>query len=82
MKIIKKLPALIVMICPSVWSGMQPMDESEMSSTYGQAIFEVTDQVVSQPGGADLSMLRLTIGARIEINATSTVGPFRTPIAT
>lgn len=69
MKIIKKLPALIVMICPSAWAGMQPMDESEMSSTYGQAIFEVTDQVVSQPGGADLSMLRLTIGARIEINA-------------
>ncbi|MCD8523877.1 MAG: hypothetical protein LRY66_13895 [Saccharospirillaceae bacterium] len=69
MKIIKKLPALIVMICPSIWAGMQPMDESEMSLTYGQAIFEVTDQVVSQPEGADLSLLRLTIGARIEINA-------------
>lgn len=69
MKIITKLPAFLLMVSTSVMAGMQPMDESEMASTYGQAIFEVTDQIVSQPGGADLSMLRLTIGARIEINA-------------
>lgn len=43
--------------------------ETELSNTYGQAIFEVKEQVVKQTNGSDLSMLRLTIGAQVEINA-------------
>ncbi|MDK2777687.1 MAG: hypothetical protein KYX62_08500 [Pseudomonadota bacterium] len=50
-------------------AGMEMMSESELSGTYGQAIFEVNDELVSQADGSSLSMLRLTIGARIEINA-------------
>lgn len=63
------LPVLLVFPVLMTQAAMQPMDEGELSSTFGQAIFEVTDQVVSQDGGADLRMLRLTMGARIEINA-------------
>lgn len=48
---------------------LTPMPEHELDSTYGQAIFEVRDQVVEQSNGTDLSMLRLTIGAQVEINA-------------
>lgn len=50
-------------------SAMQAMDDHSLSDTYGQAIFEVQDQAVSQDDGSSLDMLRLTIGARIEINA-------------
>lgn len=50
-------------------AAMQAMDDNSLSDTYGQAIFEVNDQTVSQDDGSSLDMLRLTIGARIEINA-------------
>ena len=71
MNIIKRimLPVWLLGMAGTVIAAMQPMDESAMSATYGQAIFEVTDQVVAQPGDSELNMLRLTIGARIEINA-------------
>lgn len=53
----------------SIALGLTPLSEEEMAATYGQAIFEITDQLVAQPNGADLNLLRLTMGARIEINA-------------
>ena len=53
----------------SLVSAMQTMDDHAMSDTYGQAIFEVTDQTVAQSDGSLLDMLRITVGARIEINA-------------
>src|SRR5690606_12051903 len=63
------LPAILAFWSAIGIAGMQPMDEDALADTYGQAIFEVTDQVVNQDGGADLRMLRMTMGARIEINA-------------
>jgi hypothetical protein len=45
------------------------MDDGELSATSGQAIYEVKEQLVAQPEGKALRMLRLTIGARQEINA-------------
>lgn len=49
--------------------ALQPMSEAELSDTVGQAIFELKDQQITQPDGSDLDLLRLTMGARIEINA-------------
>lgn len=63
------LPVVLTFWSVVVLAAMQPLDEHELADTYGQAIFEVTDQVVNQDGGADLRMLRMTMGARIEINA-------------
>lgn len=67
-KIIKSL-SVLMMAFPVIAAAMQTMDDASLSETYGQAIFEVTDQTVEQAGGGSLDMLRLTIGARIEINA-------------
>lgn len=49
--------------------SMQPMDENELANTHGQALYEVIDTNVEQPEGPSLRMLRLTMGARIELNA-------------
>ncbi len=49
--------------------ALQSMDDGELSATSGQAIYEVKEQLVAQPEGKDLRMLRLTIGARQELNA-------------
>ncbi|MAD44216.1 MAG: hypothetical protein CMI02_07975 [Oceanospirillaceae bacterium] len=48
---------------------MQAMNESELAATYGQAIFEVSENIVQQENGSELNMLRITMGAHIEINA-------------
>jgi len=50
-------------------AGMAPMNEADLSATYGQAIFEVKEQAMTQADGSALDMLRLTMGAKIEINA-------------
>ncbi|MCA6064647.1 hypothetical protein [Thalassolituus marinus] len=69
MKIITTLALGAVLISPSATAALQAMDEQALSETFGQAIFEVTDQGVSQADGSTLEMLRLTIGARVELNA-------------
>lgn len=69
MKIIKILLLSTMFHTLCSYAAMKPMDEATLSETYGQAIFEVTDQQVSQADGSALSLLRLTMGARIEINA-------------
>ena len=50
-------------------AAMAPMSESAMSEISGQAIFEVNQQAMVQADGSSLDMLRLTIGAQVEINA-------------
>lgn len=62
------LPTLLLM--PLLASAaMQPMDEDELALTSGQALFEVQDQLISQPISDPLRMVKLTIGARIEMNS-------------
>src|SRR5690554_4006846 len=71
MTIINKIltPLLLLIIMPMPAMALQLMDEDELADTHGQALYEVTDSLVEQPEGAALRMLRLTMGARIEINA-------------
>ena len=71
MTIINKIlaPLLLFFVAPATVSALQPMDEQELAGTHGQALYEVTDTLVEQPEGAALRMLKLTMGARIEINA-------------
>ena len=69
MKIIKIITLGGLLLSAGMASAMKAMDEAALSETYGQAIFEVTDQGVSQADGSTLEMLRLTIGARVELNA-------------
>lgn len=65
-----KILLLLVVLLPAFpAAAMKAMNESDLASTYGQAIFEVTDQAVQQADGSSLSMLRLTMGAHVEINA-------------
>lgn len=47
---------------------LSSLDEQELDAVYGQAIFEVKDQFVEQADGSELEMVRLTVGARVEIN--------------
>lgn len=68
-KIIKTTLGLALMLGAPWLSAMQAMDDRELSATNGQAIYEVTDRLIDQPSGSQLRMLRLTIGARQEINA-------------
>ena len=65
----KLLLLWVILLSASANAAMKAMDESDLASTYGQAIFEVKDQAVKQADGSDLNMLKLTMGARIEINA-------------
>lgn len=69
MKIIMMLLTLVFSL--NVQAKLKPMSEDAMSDTYGQAIFEIKhEQNVAQGGSRnDLEMLKITIGARIEINA-------------
>lgn len=69
MKIIMILSALLVSL--SAQAKLEPMSEDAMSDTYGQAMFEIKhNKNVAQGGGRNsLDMLKITIGARIEINA-------------
>lgn len=69
MKIIMILSALIFSLATQ--AKLEPMSEDAMSDTYGQAMFEIKhNKNVAQGGGRNsLDMLKLTIGARIEINA-------------
>lgn len=71
MTIINKIlaPLLLFFVAPATVSALQPMDEQELAGTHGQALYEVTDTLVEQPEGAALRMLKLTMGARIELNA-------------
>lgn len=71
MTIINKIltPLLLLIIMPMPAMALQLMDEDELADTHGQALYEVKDTLVEQPEGAALRMLRLTMGARIEINA-------------
>lgn len=66
-KIIKKI-AVLSLFLPLASLAMQALDETELDDIHGQAMFEVLDQMVKQPVGADLRQVRLTIGARIEAN--------------
>lgn len=69
-KTIKKLLPLTLLLPTFGWAALQPMSDQELDIALGQAMFEVTDQIVGdQPGGQDLRMVRLTIGARVEMNA-------------
>lgn len=58
---------MLLMPVLSVWA-LEPMLEDDLDTVHGQAMFEVLDQMVKQPIGADLRQVRLTIGARIEAN--------------
>ena len=58
-----------VLLLVSQLHAMQAMNESELAATYGQAIFEVSENIVQQENGSELNMLRITMGAHIEINA-------------
>lgn len=70
MKIIKKLTPLLLLLPVFNLAAMQPMAEDELDATYGQAMFEVLDRMIGdQPGGGELRQVRLTIGARVELNA-------------
>ena len=61
---------MLFTLCASYsFAALEPMTEATMSGTYGQAIFEVRDQAVEQADGSSLNMLRLTMGAHVEINA-------------
>ncbi|WP_430459639.1 hypothetical protein ACQUQU_10525 [Thalassolituus sp. LLYu03] len=66
---IKTIVTTLALVASASGYAMKMMDEAALSDTYGQAIFEVNDQSVTQADGSSLDMLRLTIGARIEINA-------------
>lgn len=67
-KIIKKfLPLMLLPFFSQAWA-LVPMQESELDDVHGQAMFEVLDEMVQQPVGADLRQVRLTIGARLEAN--------------
>lgn len=68
MKIINIL-SLLMMFPGLADAGLVPLADAELGENYGQAIFEVQDQKVAQPSGPELDMLKLTIGARVEINA-------------
>ncbi|UTW47187.1 hypothetical protein [Bacterioplanoides sp. SCSIO 12839] len=67
--VLMSLLLFYVLSIESVYADLTPMAEQELDAMYGQAIFEVRDQVVAQSNGTDLSMLRLTVGAQVEINA-------------
>ncbi len=71
MKIINKIlmPLLLLIMAPVSTLALVAMDEQQLSDTHGQALYEVTDTLVPQPEGGDLRMLRLTMGARVELNA-------------
>ena len=64
-----KLLSVLLFVSGVSHAGLIPIDDTELGENYGQAIFEVVDQKVRQPSGADLDMVKLTIGARVEINA-------------
>lgn len=66
----QNLLAVLTLFLTSVSvSALQALNDSFLAETYGQAIFEITEPVVKQPNGPDLNMVKLTIGARVEINA-------------
>lgn len=69
MKIIIVMSALLLSMLSQ--AKLEPMSEASMSNTYGQAIFEIKhNKNVDQGAGKNkLDMLKITIGARIEINA-------------
>ena len=66
MTIINKIlvPLLLLIIAPTSTMALQAMDEKELAGTHGQALYEVTDTLITQPEGAALRMLRLTMGDR------------------
>lgn len=67
-KIIKKLTLLLLTLPFMQALALVPMQENELDNVHGQAMFEVLDQMIKQPVGADLRQVRLTIGARLEAN--------------
>ncbi|ASP39169.1 hypothetical protein CHH28_10980 [Bacterioplanes sanyensis] len=60
---------LLLMLSGPALANLEPLTEEELSASYGQAIFELNEQLVNQGDGSQLNMTRLTMGARIEINA-------------
>ena len=64
-----KIITLLTALLSSPVFSLQLMNESELAATYGQAIFEVSENLVKQGDGSELNMLRITMGAHIEINA-------------
>lgn len=69
MKYIRILLSITLAVISVQLMALTPMADQELGSTFGQAIFEINDQVVAQKNGTELAMTRLTIGAQIEINA-------------
>ncbi|MFY9178230.1 MAG: hypothetical protein WAO12_00440, partial [Venatoribacter sp.] len=74
MNTIKKLIIPIALLFSSqlALAGLQAMNDEELSAMHGQALYELKEfgyGDVPQPGSEDLRMVRLTIGARIELNA-------------
>lgn len=63
------LCALSIVLPLQLNAELSALDDSQLGIVYGQAIFEVKDQYVPQSDGSELEMIRLTTGARIEINA-------------
>ncbi len=62
---------LALLLSLNAQAKLKPMSEIAMSDTYGQAMFEIKHKQNIAQGGSrnDLEMLKITIGARIEINA-------------
>jgi hypothetical protein len=60
---------MLLMLSAPVWANLEPLTEQELAASFGQAIFELNEQLVNQGNGSQLNMTRLTMGARVEINA-------------
>jgi hypothetical protein len=67
--IYKAISMLFFAIILPAQAELTALKDNHLGDIYGQAIFEVTNQDVVQPGGDSLEMIKLTVGARIELNA-------------
>jgi hypothetical protein len=67
--IYKAVTMLFLAIILPAQAELTVLEDNHLGDIYGQAIFEITNQDVVQPGGDSLEMIKLTVGARIELNA-------------
>lgn len=73
MRILGKVLSIVsVLVSPALYAELLPMSEIAMAKQSGQGVIQVSETLtgqVAQPGGANVSFTRITIGADIDINA-------------
>lgn len=67
--IYKTVLMLFLAITLPAQAELTAIEDNHLGDIYGQAIFEITNQDVAQDSGGSLEMIKLTVGARVEINA-------------